>query len=314
MTSMMQRFHIVAIVLLILSSTVSAKQRVDSANDSVRQKNPTASELVLRVGFRADRVPFSFVDSRQKPAGYSIEVCQSIFEHLRKEPAYKNMTEVYVPVESTSRFEAIDKNQIDIECGTTSSTPQRREKYLFAIPHFFAASKIMVPANSSIRRYYHLRNKKVAAVKNTTGLETIKRLNDSAGLNLSIVEAATPNDALTWTYNGNVDAYIHDDVQLAVQRALSTNKTPLVILDEALSIEPIAIMMPKQSVELKKAVDRILTQMILSMHMTRLYARWFTEPMPDKNINLALPMSFLLRDSFKYPSDRLDDYSRFVAQ
>jgi glutamate/aspartate transport system substrate-binding protein len=36
-----------------------------------------------------------------------------------------------------------------------------------------------------------------------------------------------------------------------------------------------------------------------------LYKKWFQSPIPPKNINLNVPMNFLLRDSFKAPSDQL---------
>jgi glutamate/aspartate transport system substrate-binding protein len=36
-----------------------------------------------------------------------------------------------------------------------------------------------------------------------------------------------------------------------------------------------------------------------------LYKKWFQSPIPPKGTNLNVPMNFLLRDSFKAPSDLL---------
>ena len=33
------------------------------------------------------------------------------------------------------------------------------------------------------------------------------------------------------------------------------------------------------------------------------YLTWFTKPIPPKNVTLNLPMSYLLRDFWQYPSD-----------
>jgi ABC-type amino acid transport substrate-binding protein len=40
-----------------------------------------------------------------------------------------------------------------------------------------------------------------------------------------------------------------------------------------------------------------------------LYKKWFEQPIPPKGINLNLPMPYMLRDSFKYPSDKVADLS-----
>jgi len=35
----------------------------------------------------------------------------------------------------------------------------------------------------------------------------------------------------------------------------------------------------------------------------RLYKKWFQQPIPPNNVNLGIPMSLLLRDSFRFPTD-----------
>ena len=34
-----------------------------------------------------------------------------------------------------------------------------------------------------------------------------------------------------------------------------------------------------------------------------LYNRWFMKPIPPRNVSMNLPMNYLLRDSWRYPSD-----------
>ena len=36
-------------------------------------------------------------------------------------------------------------------------------------------------------------------------------------------------------------------------------------------------------------------------------ANWFQSPIAPRGINLGLPMPYMLRDAFKYPSDRVGD-------
>ena len=43
--------------------------------------------------------------------------------------------------------------------------------------------------------------------------------------------------------------------------------------------------------------------MIYSGEMMALYDKWFTRPLPPRNVRLGMPASYLLKDFWKYPSD-----------
>ncbi len=46
---------------------------------------------------------------------------------------------------------------------------------------------------------------------------------------------------------------------------------------------------------------------ILDGEAERLYKTWFQQPIPPNSVKLGIPMSFLLRDSFKFPTDKVAD-------
>jgi glutamate/aspartate transport system substrate-binding protein len=60
-------------------------------------------------------------------------------------------------------------------------------------------------------------------------------------------------------------------------------------------------------VEFKRMVDRAMTNIILDYDAEKLYKKWFLQPIPPNSAKLDIPMNFLLRDSFKYPSDKVAD-------
>ena len=74
-----------------------------------------------------------------------------------------------------------------------------------------------------------------------------------------------------------------------------------------MTVEPYAIMLPKGDAAFKKIVDDEMRRIILSGEINTLYKKWFQSPIPPKGINLDLPMPFMLRESFKYPSDKVGD-------
>lgn len=66
-------------------------------------------------------------------------------------------------------------------------------------------------------------------------------------------------------------------------------------------------MLPKADPAFKKVVDSEMRRLIASGEINAIYRKWFERPIPPKGINLTLPMPFLLRDSYKYPSDKVAD-------
>ena len=72
-----------------------------------------------------------------------------------------------------------------------------------------------------------------------------------------------------------------------------------------LTIDPLAIMLPKDDLELRKIFNTEMKRMIYQREAHAIYERWFMKPTPPKGIALGLPMSYLLKDFWKYPTDEV---------
>ena len=46
-----------------------------------------------------------------------------------------------------------------------------------------------------------------------------------------------------------------------------------------------------------------MKRLVVSREANALYERWFTAPIPPKNAPLNIPMNYLLKDLWKYPTD-----------
>ncbi|MDB5849454.1 MAG: amino acid transporter substrate-binding protein, partial [Rhodoferax sp.] len=98
-----------------------------------------------------------------------------------------------------------------------------------------------------------------------------------------------------------------DDVLLFGLRANAPKPDDYMVIGKPLTMEPYAIMLPKGEAAFKKLVDQEVRRVILSGEVNAMYAKWFQQPIAPKGINLALPMPYLLKDSFKFPSDKVGD-------
>ena len=94
-----------------------------------------------------------------------------------------------------------------------------------------------------------------------------------------------------------------DDVLLYALASNRPDPRSLKVVGKFLTTEPLAIMLPKDDPEFKKLVDDELRRLIISKEILSVYAKWFLQPIPPNNKPLNLPVSYLLKDVWKYPSD-----------
>ncbi len=260
----------------------------------------------LRIAHRESSVPFSFV-ADGKPVGYAVDLCLRVADALRTGLKLPQLKVEWVPVSPAGRIPAIVEGKADLECGSTTNNRERREQVAFTIPHYIAGSRMIVKADSGIRKWSDLRGKTVVSSTGTTPLTVLHKLNESAVLQLRIVEAKDHAEAFSMVEAGRADAFVMDDVLLYGLRANAGNPGAYLVTGDLLTIEPYAIMLSRQDPDFKKLVDKALVTSIYDQDTQKLYKKWFLSPIPPHGITLDIPMSYLLRDSFKFPSDKVAD-------
>lgn len=260
----------------------------------------------IRIAHRESSVPFSFV-ADGKPLGYAVDLCLRVADALRAGLKLPQLKVEWVPVTPASRIPAIVEGKADLECGSTTNNRERREQVAFTIPHYIAGSRMIVKSDAGIRKWSDLRGKTVVSTTGTTPLAVMRKLNESASLQLHLVEAKDHAEAFAMVEAGNADAFVMDDVLLYGLRANARNPGAYLVTGDMLTVEPYAIMLSKQDPEFKKLVDKALVASIYEQETQKLYKKWFLSPIPPHGITLDIPMSYLLRDSFKFPSDKVAD-------
>lgn len=261
----------------------------------------------ITIAHRDASIPFSYLDGEKRPVGYAVELCQKVVAALERELKIPKITIKYIAVSSASRIPAIVDGKAAIECGSTTNNAERRKQVDYTIAHFISTSKFLVRTDAGIEKAEDLRGKTVASTKGTTMIKTLQRVDTDLLLKLNIVEAQDHAEAVSMVANKKADAFAMDDVLLYGLRANSVQPDIFKIVGKPMTIEPYAIMLPKGDVEFKKIVDTEMRRIIQSGEIYPLYRKWFEQPIPPKGANLALPVPYLLRDSFKYPSDKVAD-------
>jgi ABC-type amino acid transport substrate-binding protein len=277
---------------------------------SVSYANDTLSKIrdskTITIGYQEGSIPFSYLDENKKPTGYAIELCLKFVEAVQKELKLPQLDVAYIPVNSSNRIPAIVEGRADIECGTTTNTPERRKSVAFTIPHFIASARLLVKADSPIKNWSDLRNRKIVMTKGAVQEKVVKERNQSSALNMTILEGKDHLDSFNMLEQGQVEAFAMGDVVLYGFRAKAKNPSAYAIVGEGLSAEPYAAMFRKDDPAFKAVVDKEMARIMHAGELNKLYEKWFMKPVPSlNNSNLNMPMGYLLRDSIRFPSDKV---------
>jgi ABC-type amino acid transport substrate-binding protein len=215
----------------------------------------------------------------------------------------KSLEIVYLPVSTATRIQAIVDGKADLECGTTTNNAERREKVAFTVPHYVTGSRYLVRSDSPIEELDGFANHVLVTTPGSTQFKAIDKANHDHLMHIDLQVAPDNARAMQMVTGGQADGFAMDDVQLYGLIAESADPRKYKVVGKFLTIEPLAIMLSKSDPAFKKVVDDEMKRLIRSGEAETLYNRWFMKPIPPRNVSMNLPMNYLLRDSWRYPSD-----------
>ena len=292
-----------------LVSAAQAKPKADAAASQSEDAGPhpvldrirSSGRIVL--AHRESSVPFSYYDANKKPIGYALDLCREVAEAVRKHLGLKTLEIAYLPITTATRIDAIASGKADLECGATTNNAERRQKVAFTIPHYITGSRYAVRADSSIEELAQFEGHVLVSTAGSTPFKAIDMANRDRLLRIDVKPVKDNAEAMKMLGDKSADGFAMDDVQLYGLIAESPNPAQFKVVGKFLTIEPLAIMLSKDDAAFKKVVDDEMRHLIRSGEGDKIYDRWFMKPIPPKNVSMNLPMSYLLRDSWKYPSD-----------
>ena len=258
------------------------------------------------IAYRESSVPFSYIDSTTgKPVGYALDLCLRMADVVREKTGKKDMGVDLVLVTPANRIAMVEQGKADMECGSTTNNAERRQKVAFTIPHFITGARLLVKASSTIDRVEDLQGKKLVSTKGTTPLKAADQANRERLMGITILEVADHAKGVEMVEKGEADAFAMDDVLLYGLAAGRPDPKALKVVGRFMTTEPLAIILPKNDPEFKKLVDEEMRRLITSRDIYSIYDKWFNQPIPPNDTVLNLPVSYLLRDFWKYPTDQV---------
>ena len=292
-------------LLLLLAAGLVAPASGADAQDS-----PTLERIrqtgVITLGYRDASIPFSYLDDKQRPIGYSMELCLRIADAAKARLQLDDLLIKLTSVTSATRIAMVANRTVDLECGTTTNTIGRQERVAFAVTTFIAASRFVAKRASALRTFDDLRGKTVVSTAGTTSIRRLVELTAARGLGMKIVAGRDHADAFRMVETDRASAFVMDDVLLYGLVASSRDPERYDVAGEPLSVEPYGIALQKDDPVFKKLADDTLVSLFRSGEIHRIYRRWFQSPIPPRQINLNLPMGAALSKAIVKPTDSGD--------
>ena len=259
-----------AILAVFFTAAASAQTQVPS--DS--RLKTIASTKVVKVAYRADARPFSFVNNNQ-PVGYSIDLCKLVVTSLERQLNAGSLTIEWVPVTLQTRFSAVASGKADMECGSSTVTLGRMKEVDFSNFIFVESTGVVVSKTSNIRSFADMAGKKIAVASGTTNEQAIIAQLKQQKIEAVVISVKNGPEAIAMLESGSADGFASD--KLLLVGAKFKNPDAFIMLPDDLSVEPYGIGLPRGDWAFRLAVNTGLAQIFRSGTILNVFAGWFNQ-------------------------------------
>ena len=287
--------------LTVLAAATLSSVQAAELTGTLKKVKDTGS---ITVGYRESSIPFSYLDNNGKPIGYAMELCGKVVDAVKADLKMPNLKVNYVPVTSSNRIPLLENGTIDLECGSTTNSVARQKQVSFGPTYFVINVTAAVKKDSGINDFAQLAGKNIVTTSGTTAVPLLKKYEKTKDMEFKEIYGKDHAESFLLMADGRAAAFVMDDILLAGQIANSKDPAAYKILPGSLRQEPYSMMLRKDDPEFKALVDKTIDGVMKSGEINKIYAKWFTSPIPPKGINLNFPETPAIKEAFAHPNDK----------
>ncbi len=262
---------------------------------------------VIVLGHRESSIPFSYYDEKQNVIGYSQEIALKIVDSIKQKLNMPNLKVKMIPITSQNRIALVQNGTIDLECGSTTNTFERQNQAAFSDSIFLYGIRFITRKDSGVKDFPDLAGKTVSTTAGTSDERLLRKMNEDKHMNMTIISAKDHAESFLNVTTGRAVAFVMDEPLLYGERAKVKDPQDYVVTGTPPVSENYACMFRRDDAPFKQLVDATVSQMQTSGDMAKLYAKWFTQPVPPNGMNLDYPLSAQMKDLFAHPNDKALD-------
>ncbi len=289
------------ITVLIATGAIAGTAQAQDLTGTLKKIKDTGT---ITVGHRESSVPFSYLDDKQQPIGYAMDLCMKIVDAVKTELKLPNLKVNLQPVTSSNRIPLLQNGTIDLECGSTTNSVVRQQQVSFGPTYFVINVTAAVKKSSGINSLADLAGKTISTTSGTTSVPLLKAYEKTKAVEVKEIYGKDHAESFLLMADDRSQAFVMDDILLAGQIANSRNPNDFKIIQESLRQEPYSMMLRKDDPQFKALVDKTIGGVMKSGEIEKIYFKWFQSPIPPKGININFPMTPAIREAFKNPNDK----------
>ena len=241
----------------------------------------------LRLAYRADAEPFSFVDANGKATGYSVTLCRAVARAVAEKVGKPDLKVVEVAVTAADRLDAVPGGKADLLCEATTVTLERRQKLDFSLPTFATGATLLYPEGGA-KSFEDLAGKKVGVLTGSTTETGLREALERAKIAADVVAVPSHTDGIERLASGEFAAYFGDGAILLFNLMKSPFRDRLRLSDKVLSFEPYALALPRGDDDFRLVVDSTLAHMSRTGEIGAVFNAWFGEGAKPSDLVRAL--------------------------
>ena len=257
-----------------LASSLMLMCALAAADASAGVLDRTRETGVFKIGYRTDAAPLSYQNDIGEPDGYSLDLCRVVASAVRQAAGVDKIAVQYVPVGTADRFDALRDGRIDILCGSTSVTLDRRKQIDFSLVTFVDGASVLFREDGP-HTFEELENHKVGVRARTTTERTLRRTLNELSVGAEVVPLRDHADGLNQLESGELAAYFADRAILSNLLARSAIGNELRLSERFYTFERIALGLPLGDSEFRWVVDSALSELFRSDRILALFRAAF---------------------------------------
>ena len=215
----------------------------------------------LLAGVKFDTPPFGFLDDKNQPVGFDIDLMRKIAEHI-------GVPVELVSVTSPTRIPMLVSGNVDLVAASMTHTRERDKTIDFSITYYTGGQSLLVPSTSTINSLKDLDGKQVSVQQGTTLEKNIA----AAAPKAKIVAFKDYNSAWLALGQGRVDALTGS---LNILQGFAKDNSNVKIVGELFSIEPFGVGIRQGDSALRDEINFTLQDLWTSGAYAELYRKWF---------------------------------------
>jgi polar amino acid transport system substrate-binding protein len=254
----------------------------------------------ITLGYYAEARPLSFRGKTGDPEGYGVALCKLVVADLQKELNVPSLATQFVGVQGNDRFATIKDGRVDMLCGPSEETLERRAEVSFSIAVIDSGTSVMLrkdapdafrdvlagrdakadrqPLWRGSPQVAALQQRTFAVISGTTTENRLKEARERLKVNSSVVSVPDLATAIRQVSDGKADAFFGERTTLLDAISHDASAGELMVLDRYFDHTPLSFAVSRGDEDFRLAVDRSLSHLYRSGKVAEVYSQFFGKP------------------------------------